>query len=338
MYYFPAMIIFDSEVRSLKTGIPFAVITMAVSLVVFLGAMILLGDNEAFSSFTPVIFSSSVTVIGTVMLLINRVVYLLDEGEKLWRTLVMPVLYVLIAALVVSVTVYVIPTYNSDKYDSAVSLLELGKYKEARDEFLELGRYKNSAEIYQSIKFKNLEIGEKVSMGVQATDYESGNGKYALSWTVVGTEDGKALLLADEIVSSLRSNPLSYWIKGNNVRNALIELEYLFDETERERIVSHTYEIDIGGESLTATDKFFILSQAELEQYLDKSEIFSGKQTPYNRGLISSIDFDQAPNYYVRDVNANGDWIVAECGSKAFLKQSTSYVGLRPAMYIEMDN
>ena len=119
-------------------------------------------------------------------------------------------------------------------------------------------------------------------------------------------------------------------------------MEGIFAEEEKARIQQHTYDISVNGNTVSATDKLFILSKAELEQYCEIGEIFSKKDTKYNDHQVlgyqmSDFDYEYKYSFYVRNTSDSGEWIIADCEAKQFIVKDNKYVGIRPAMFISID-
>ena len=81
---------------------------------------------------------------------------------------------------------------------------------------------------------------------------------------------------------------------------------------------------------------------AELEEYCSKDQIFNKKDTKYNDHQVldyqmSDFDYEYKYSFYVRDVNGDEEWIIADCEAQQFITKDNKYVGIRPAMYISTD-
>jgi hypothetical protein len=185
-------------------------------------------------------------------------------------------------------------------------------------------------------------VGEKIIMGSQTDSPDSLSGDNPLSWTVIAVDGNRALILSDAILTSIDSGSISQWNKGCAVRNALNNIEGLFTESEIARAIEYSYKINAGGSTVQASDKLFLLSKAELEAYCSKEEIFIKKDTKYNDHQVlgyqmADFDYEYKYSFYVRDTNAAGEWIIADCEAEQFVTKDNKYVGIRPAMFITMD-
>ena len=336
MYYFP-FILFKAAKRHHSKLLGIATVGIIVtSLALFLV------NYDTFMETDSVVgiafFFTMITVLGTLAILISNLFLAKSKKTKI----ALLALYLVLVIAVGCVSVFALPNQNEDKYNEAIACVQSGDYRRARELFSALGRYEDAEQRYNEIKFKDLQVGEKVVMGSQANKPDSLQGDNPLSWTVIAVNDGKALLLSDAILTSIDSNPLSRWESGNNVRGKLRDLEYLFSDTDKARIAEYTYTIKIDGEDVQVTDKLFLLSQSELQQYCQDDQIFSKKDTKYNDHqvlgyLMQDSDYEYVYSYYVRNTNDSGEWIIADCQAKQFVIKNNRYVGVRPAMYVSMD-
>lgn len=336
MYYYPFVLIKNALKRKSK-ALGFATAAIIIgSLAVFLV------NYNSFMQTDSVVglafFFSMITVLGTFAILIGNLIL----SKRKTKRAILLVIYTVLVAVVAILFLAILPKQNEDRYSEAVQCVESGEYRKARELFSELGRYKDSEEKYNEIKFVNLEVGEKIILGTQTDKPDSSQGENPLSWTVIAVDGDKALVLSDAILTSIDSNSLSQWTKSNSVRNSLNNMEGLFSEDEKARIQQYTYNISVNGSSVSTTDKLFLLSRAELEQYCTKEQIFAEKDTKYNDHQVlgyqmADFDYEYKYSFYVRDVNDNGEWIIADCEAKQFIVKDNKYVGIRPAMYISMD-
>lgn len=333
MYYYPFVLIKAAVQRRSKTLIFVTAGIVVVSLAVFLI------NYNTFAEIDSVVgialFFTMLTVLSSLAILITNLVL---SKPKLKPALLLTV-YSILAIAVCASSLYVLPGLNADKYEQAIACVENGEYRQARELFLMLGRYEDSAEQYEKIRFVELEVGEQVVMGSQATKPDSFDGDHPLSWTVVAIENGQALLFSDKILLSIDSNSLSTWAGSNSVKNELGDLMYVFDENEKARIAEYSYSFTVNGETIEAKDKLFLLSREELEKYCSAEQIFSKKDTSYNDHQVVGFgfDYDYVYSYYVRNTNDSGEWIMVNCDEQQFTAKNTKYVGIRPAMYITLD-
>ena len=335
MYYYPFVLISNAHKRKSKAlGVATAAIIIG-SLAIFLINYDKLMQTDSFVGLG--LFFSMITVLGTFAILIAN---LLLSKNKAKRAILLAI-YTVLVVVVATLSLAVLPKQNEERYNEAIQCVESGNYREARELFLNLGRYKDSKEKYNAIKFVDLEVGEKIIMGTQPNKPDSLAGDNPLYWTVIAVDGDKALIFSDAILTSIDSNALSQWTKSNSVRNSLSNIEGLFSEEEKARIQPHTYNINVDGGTLTATDNLFLLSKEELNRYCSKDQIFSKKDTKYNDHQVlgyqtSNYNYEYKYSFYVRNENDDGKWIIADCEAMKFVAKDNKYVGIRPAMYISI--
>lgn len=337
MYYYPCVLFVNASKRENKKILWAGIISIAVSFITFLA----LHDTllEIDDVLGVALLQTMITVFSTFIILIVRILY--HNRKKFSIGLL--VAYILVILGIGSSSLIILPKINAENYEQAKVYIEDGEYSEARAILNKMLRYKDSEELYNSIKYKDLKVGEKLTIGTQL-DKPDGLSRKDLTWTVIKVEGNKALVMSDAILTSIDSNPLDYWNqKGNqSVRNMLINMQGLFEKDELARIADYTYELEANGKTFTVTDKLFILSQEELEEYLKDEEIFKKKDTSYNDHQIlgySKGDFDYSWYYcyYVRNTDEDGKWIIADCENQEFITKNNKYVGIRPVFYITMD-
>lgn len=336
MYYFPYILIKAARrYHSKLLGFTTAGIIIA-SLALFLI------NYDNFMATNAVVgiafFFTMITVLGTLAILITNLVL----SKPRIKQFAITATYLVLAVVVGALSIFVLPKQKEEKYSNAIACVESGDYRQARELFSALGRYKDSQDRYAEIKYIGLQVGERLIMGSQYDKPGATQSDNPLSWTVISVSETKALLLSDAILTSIESNPLNEWNANNSVKNELVKLEYLFPEEEKSRILNHSYSITINGENLQVTDKLFLLSQAELQQYCTTEQIFSKKDTKYNDHQVLSYmmqnsEYEYVYSYYIRNADNSGEWIIADCQSKQFVVKSNRYVGIRPAMYISFD-
>lgn len=338
MYYYPFVLIKNAVKRHNKvSGITAGVIVL-LSFGVFLAfydQLIAMGGAIGIA-----VLFTALTVFGTLALLFCGLAF----SVKKRKHIIMLVLYGLLLIAVIVAAAVILPGKNADRYAAAEQCVANGDYRQARVLFAELGSYEDAADRYAAIQFVELQVGEQVTLGTQTDAPDDLYGENPLTWTVVSVEDGKALLFCDAILTSIDSNPLSLWADNNSVRNALNSLYGLFDEGEQARILSHTYTVKTEDGTAEVTDKLFLFSRAELEKYCSVEQIFAENDTTYNDHQVldyqmADFDYTYIYTYYVRDMDDQGAWVVADCESDSFTSKGNAYryVGIRPAIYISMD-
>lgn len=336
MYFYPYVLIKNALNRKSKPLLILSILLIILSFglfLIFYDKFMAINDVIGFA-----FFQSCLIVLGTLMILISKVVYL----KKKKSSIILLVLYLILALGVGLTSGLLLPQRNAANYEQAKVYIEEGNYKEARELLVKLSNYEDASEIYQSIKFKDLQVGESITFGTQPKKPEEFDDLIDLSWTVISVEDGKALLLSDAIINSVRLYSYSDW-ENHEVDEYLDNLfEYYFTEEEKERILKHSFTIKKDGVESTYTDDLFILSQAELQQYCSNKQIFSKNDTSFNDYTLLDVqkkdsDYDLLYCFVTRDLDNNGNFLIADCDDKEFSLPNTKYVGIRPAVYITID-
>lgn len=341
MYYFPVLLIYDSARRDTSIGCLGMAICGIASLVTYLIFYANIDSFPRLGDYIPIVFSTAMTVSGSLMLFVNRAIYFFRH--KSIKGIIHLVLYILAVALIAVSTATVIPAYNQENYRLAKMHMEAGRYREAREMLRELDGYLDAAELLASIEYVDLKVGEVVTFGRQAKTPENYRTYVDLEWTVIAVEDGKAVLFSNAILTTITSNPLSRWNEGNNVRNELGEIFDCFEEADQGRVVPTTLSIETEKGTLTATDNLYLLTKAELTEYCRHDFIYSGDDTSFNDHVCLElqrsgyVNYELAYNYYLRETDDKGNWMIVDCDEDVVCKINNNYVGIRPAVTITMD-
>ena len=337
MYYFPCFLALDASSRGLPGGrcVRAAIVCFVDSLLFYVIFAYLAGD--AMGDFMNVIFSTSIVVSGNLQHAINKYKEAKGKGNGL-RGLISVVL-VFAIVLGFSGTVFlVMPKVAERRYEQALTLIEKGEYRAAREALSKNINYPDAAEKLKEIAFVDLQLGETVTIGHHLKHKDKPGRYYALTWTVLEVKDGKALLLCDEILRFQPSNPLYKWNSGNNVRSCLQGVYDAFDDADKERILLSKISTETEAGKFTSEDHLFLLSREELERYCtDDKMLFTPKtgsyydsqEPPYNVVLC----------YYTRTSDKNNDWVAVNCDEREFFVMTDDayiYTGIRPAMYVSI--
>lgn len=286
------------------------------------------------------LMQTSIIVLSTITILVFNLIYSPGRAKYVLISIAYGIL-----ALIVIITSVVMLHSHVQQYESAMQSMENGDYKSAREQFLALGDYEDAAEKYNSIRFTNLQVGESIVFGMQASKPNGGSSN-PISWTVIDVKDGKALLLSDKILTTIDS-PALFNLDNATVYNRLDYLSAtLFSKSEIVRMQEYTYEAVRGDDVKTYTNKLFLPSRAELEKYGVKDYIFDDSDTSYNdtelvfEYLANDFDHDHTYSYLVRDAAEDGSWLIADCESDVFSAWNNKYKygGIRPAIYINIDS
>ena len=341
MYLIPGVLVYESIKLDTKRGIVFAVITWVFSLVIFLVNYDASINEPGIGQFYPIVLSTIITCLGSLFIYINRLCYSIQENKKN-KGILSLVLYLGIILSVAITSFVVIPNNLEQKYNEAIECKENGDYKEARELLITLGRYSDASDVYETIKYKGLELGEKVIFGQYFSKPNDFYQKTNLTWTVIAIENGKAILFCDEIITSIDSNPLYRWKDGNNVKSKLSDIYDAFSDEDKKRIFESQIQYVTTSSTFTSKEKLFLLSEEELKKWCSEDNIYSKDDTKYNDLTVvgymqSDFNYDYVYSYYVRGTNNKDEWIIVDCKNKQFITKNNRYVGIRPAVIINVD-
>lgn len=334
IYFYPFILIRTAiKMKNIVMGILAGVIIVAS-----LAVLIAVYDTNVMLALG--LMQTSIIVLSSITILVFNLIYSSSRTKYIFIS----VAYAILALIVVITSVSF--WQNSVKsYEEAIQSMESGDYKSAREQFLALGDYEDAAEKYNSIRFTNLQVGESIVFGTQASKPNGGSSN-PISWTVIDVKDGKALLLSDKILTTIDS-PALFNLDNATVYNRLDYLSAtLFSKSEIVRMQEYTYEAVCGNDVKTYTNKLFLPSRAELEKYGVKDYIFDDSDTSYNdtelvfEYLANDFDHDHIYSYLVRDAAEDGSWLIADCESDVFSAWNNKYKygGIRPAIYINIDS
>ncbi len=183
------------------------------------------------------------------------------------------------------------------KYNSAISLIEDGKYVEAYEALIDLNGYKDSAEKakeiygqYKAEKLKTAKVGDYVAFGSYEQDNNTSNGKEDVEWLVLVKEGDKALVISRYALDCQKYNTsytdvtwetcsLRKWLNGTFISNA-------FSSDEQNKIQNTTVTTDKNPSYSTSpgnntTDKVFLLSITEVNKYFSSDSARQCQGTAY---------------------------------------------------------
>lgn len=274
-------------------------------------------------------------------------------AKKRKRTIaiVTPIIVACIAFVIVLTTV-IIP---SSKYNSAISLIEEGKYVEAYEALIDLN-YKDSAakakEIYgqyKAEKLKTAKVGDYVVFGSYEQDNNTSNGKEEIEWIVLAREGDQVLVISRYALDCIPYNrsstsvtwetcSLRKWLNGTF-------LDAAFSESERAMIPSVTVSADKNPSYSTSpgnstTDQVFLLSITEVNKYFSSHSARQCQGTAYcyAQGAYKADNGNcwwwlRSPGYYSNfAAGVNGDGSVDEFGSSVNIDK----YAVRPALWIDL--
>ncbi len=194
-----------------------------------------------------------------------------------------------VIAFVIVLNSVIIPTV---KYNSAIALMNDGKYSDAALIFEEIGEFKDSKtrleeckvveaygrEVWDKVKLVN--VGDTYVLGACEQDGNTENGNEKIEWQVIAKDGTKALVISKYAIERRRFNleranvtwescTLRTWLNGDFLTAA-------FSDEEIEKIsvtkvtadANPSYSTDAGN---ATEDKVFLLSVSEAKRYLTNS-------------------------------------------------------------------
>ena len=244
------------------------------------------------------------------------------------------------------------------EYNSAISMIEKGKYVEAYEALINLNGYKDSAakanKIYAKYQLITAKVGDYVVFGYYEQDDEAKNGKEEVEWLVLAKEGDKALVISRYALDCQKYNTsntnvtwetcsLRKWLNGTFISSA-------FNSDEQEMILSTAVTADENPEFSISpgndtTDKVFLLSILEVNKYFISD---SARQ-------CSATAYGKAQRAYTNTSNGNCWWWLRSPGNSSIIAAVVyddgsvggcsvdrggdyrSGVAVRPAMWISLD-
>ena len=217
-------------------------------------------------------------------------------------TITTPIACAVIAIFII-LTKVIIP---HSRYNSAMALIDSGKFAEAYAKLIALDGYKDSQEKAASIyaqyeieKIKSAKIGDTITFGTYEQDNDTANGKEDIEWLVLAKEGKKALLISDKAIDCKTYHSsdvgvtwgkctLRTWMNGTFLKEAFtVEEQAQIQSTEVSAEKNPDFSTDPGN---STTDRVFLLSISEAKKYFgsDKERIcfptvYTEKNSPYMR-------------------------------------------------------
>jgi hypothetical protein len=202
----------------------------------------------------------------------------------------------------------------ANKYKTAMSYLSSGQFDEAKILFAELGDYKDSAEKYALFTLMHPAIGDVILFGHYEQDDNAENGPEAVAWRVIASENGQGLLLAEKNLDCQPFN--SNWTETAWDKSTLRQwlnsdfIDVVFTADQQQALVLADLvtpgNAELGIATNQTSDRVFILSKEEAEDYFSSAEDRIAENTPYAivRGAQSST-------------GGFGNWWLRSSGSSA---------------------
>ena len=208
---------------------------------------------------------------------------------------------------------------------------------------------------FANVSFLDVEIGDTISIGYYEQDNVLSNGAERIEWKVLDIQDGRALVISEYVLDcqpynggyeeiTWETSSLRKWLNEDFINAA-------FTSGERARIsTTHlsadnnaTYGTNAGK---TTLDQVYLLSKAELQEYIDILNDRACKPTEYakSKGLVV---YSGASSEYSNNVC----WLLRSPGKDGTFATTVSYsgwiddygelvttdYGVRPAMWISLE-
>ena len=237
----------------------------------------------------------------------------------------------------------------SGDYDTALLLLEGLNYKDSPDQIENCYIGKFGEEKYNLIK--NIKVGDTYKFGLFEQDNNSSNGKEEIEWIVLDKEGMSLLLISKYALDCQRYNTpftsvtwetcsLRKWLNGTFINNA-------FSSGEQSMIQTTTVTADKNPSYSTSpgnntTDKVFLLSITEVNQYFSSDSVRQCQGTAYCYALGAYKASNGNCCWWLRSpgydssyaANVTGDGSVYDYG----IFVNFSNFAVRPALWINLDS
>ncbi len=246
LMYLAAVSVIRIYKRMGGAGVGFAI---GIALVTYLIVLATADDFEiGYLALIPTILSLFSLFIGSIVSIINSE----DSGEKI-ASLVKIILF----AVIVVIIIIMIPSVSQNKQSklqTANDLIAQGDYAQARKNLQDI-KSKEAKELYQSIRYRHLQVGEIIYNG-----YYSGDNRCA-------SENGIAYICVDVDATTQKALLVCLDVVGlADNSNGCISEDYMkgFD----------TYTDDIQTSPVgDRSSKFFLLSREQYEKYVANEDL-----------------------------------------------------------------
>ncbi len=270
----------------------------------------------------------------------------------------------IVCAYVVFVILMITVIIPNIKYNSALELMNEGKYREAIRIFQELNDYKDSKgkvaeafDKYNVEKLKVADVGDVVCFGTYEQDNNTANGKEDIEWIVLAKESSKLLLISDKALDCKPYNTTYTNVTWEtcSLRGWMNEtfLNEAFSSEEQTQIqitnVSADRNLDYNIDSGNATtDKVFLLSINEVIRYFSDDKARKCVPTAYAKANGASVLYGNVKNaeatcwWWLRSPG-NGQGHAVYVGTIGTVNNygyyvDTDYLSVRPAMWIDVSS
>jgi hypothetical protein len=266
----------------------------------------------------------------------------------------------LILSLVVVLLLLIISRWiKRNRYESAVTAYNEGKYEMAVDMFSELEDYEQSNEfLVKATEFAsivNAEVGDTVIFGSYEQDNNKSNGKEEIEWIVLDKSDNDLIMISKYVLDAQKY--YDHWISAtweeSDIRDWLnsVFLQSAFDKEQikflKESTIStadSTKAVDGGPDTV---DTIYLLSVDEVEKYFSSNKariaipteyaIEMGCQT-YN-GNAGTAWLLRSPGLYNGLYNGDSFNCASGVGYSGYVSETCCYsndlCGVRPVICVD---
>lgn len=271
----------------------------------------------------------------------------LEKAAKKRKKVILITTSIVIACIIfLSILITVIIPKN--KYNSAISLIEEGKYVEAYDILIDLDGYKDSAaktkeiyEQYKAEKLKTAKVGDYVVLGYYEQDNNTSNGKEEIEWLVLAKEGNKVLIISRYALDcqaytkeNWEDSSLRKWLNKNFIDNAF--------SSDEQNMIQTTTVIKTRYKDNNTNDRVFLLSKNEALAYFDSNIDRQCQGTAYCYAQGSYKGENGNCFWWLRDPYENKNsaasvWDAGCIGSGGKNVEGGSDFGaVRPALWIDV--
>lgn len=184
-------------------------------------------------------------------------------------------------------------------------------------------------------EYDELMIGDHVYLGTLEQDGKTENGKEPLSWTVIDLDESNCLLITDYIIDQQRFNAKKdsgmNW-SNSDIRKWMNEelFNEIFTKSEQDIILPvKTDESSRSGNLYESTDRIFLLSDKEADQYLLHNEV---KVIPaIMQGYTKEKEAYHREDWWLRSSHSG---VRASTAHSSTYKETIAIYGVRPAIVV----
>lgn len=197
----------------------------------------------------------------------------------------------------------------------------------------------------------NADVGDVVKFGAYEQDRYNEDGATPIKWIVLDNTDGKVMLMAyyaldcqkfDSDTNVWKDSDIREWLNDDFIEDAFTEKERSYiAETELKTEILY-FEMD----PIVTTDKVFLLSATEVEQYLpdEDNDYRIADATAYaiDEGVetYGISGHGRSCNWWLRSGSGtDAQWVGGQLGNSGEICELSPYkkYGVRPVIYFSID-